>query len=145
MAVEKQMTPSNIEIDDSESVEVEVINPDAVSISGDDESMVIDFSGEMVDQIMALLEKHRVPCGRVNTARDIVKDPHVRAREMLVDMAYPGVGTVPLPGIPVKLSETPGKIETRAPGLGEHNEVVYSQLLDLTGQELESMKNAGII
>ena len=52
MAVEKQMTPSNIEIDDSESVEVEVINPDAISISGDDESMVIDFSGEMVDQIM---------------------------------------------------------------------------------------------
>ncbi|MEC8283190.1 MAG: hypothetical protein VX024_01455, partial [SAR324 cluster bacterium] len=52
MAVEKQMTPSNIEIDDSESVEVEIVNPDSVSVSGDDESMVIDFSGEMVEQIM---------------------------------------------------------------------------------------------
>ncbi len=98
-----------------------------------------------VDQVMELLEKQRVPCGRVNTARDIVNDPHIRAREMLVDMPYPGVGTVPLPGIPVKLSETPGKIETRAPRLGEHNQAVYGQLLDLTGPELESMKNAGII
>lgn len=33
----------------------------------------------------------------------------IRAREMLVNMPYPGVGTVPLPGIPAKLSETPGK------------------------------------
>ena len=52
MAVEKQMTPSDVEMEGTEAVEVEVINPDAVSISGDDESMVIDFSGEMVEQIM---------------------------------------------------------------------------------------------
>ncbi len=103
------------------------------------------MAARTVDQIMQLLEKQRVPCGRVNTARDIVNDPHIRAREMLVDMPYPGVGTVPLPGIPVKLSETPGKIENRAPAIGEHNETVYGQLLDLTGQELESLKNAGII
>ena len=49
MAVEKQMTPSDVEMEGTEAVEVEVINPDAVSISGDDESMVIDFSGEMVE------------------------------------------------------------------------------------------------
>ena len=52
MAVEKQMTPAGIDVEDTDAVEVEVINPDAVSISGDDESMVIDFSGEMVEQIM---------------------------------------------------------------------------------------------
>ena len=96
-------------------------------------------------QVIELLEKQRVPCGRVNTARDIINDPHVRAREMLVDVSYPGVGAVPLPGIPVKLSETPGQIETPAPGLGVHNEAVYGKLLGLSSRELESMKNAGII
>ena len=69
----------------------------------------------------------------------------IRAREMLVNMPYPGVGTVPLPGIPAKLSETPGKIETRAPRLGEHNEAVCGQLLEFSSEELESMKNTGII
>ena len=96
-------------------------------------------------QVIELLEKQRVPCGRVNTARDIINDPHVRAREMIVDVSYPGVGSVPLPGIPVKLSETPGQIETPAPGLGEHNETVYGKLLGLSSRELESIKNAGII
>ena len=98
-----------------------------------------------IAQVIELLEKQRVPCGRVNTARDIINDPHVRAREMLVDVSYPGVGAVPLPGIPVKLSETPGQIETPAPGLGEHNEAVYGKLLGLSSRELESIKNAGII
>jgi crotonobetainyl-CoA:carnitine CoA-transferase CaiB-like acyl-CoA transferase len=102
-------------------------------------------AGYSVAEVVELLENQRVPCGRVNTAEDIVNDPHIKAREMLVNMPYPGVGSVPLPGIPVKLSETPGKIESRAPYLGEHNEEVYGQLLDYSPEKLESMKNAGII
>jgi crotonobetainyl-CoA:carnitine CoA-transferase CaiB-like acyl-CoA transferase len=96
-------------------------------------------------EVVEMLEKQRVPCGRVNTAEDIVNDPHIKAREMLIHMPDSETGTVPMPGIPVKLSETPGKIETRAPDLGEHNEAVYGQLLDLSREELESMENAGII
>ncbi len=67
------------------------------------------------------LEEKRVPCGRVNSTRELVNDPHLIAREMLVTRHYPGVGAVPLPGIPVKLLETPGKIESNALRLGEHN------------------------
>ena len=52
MAVEKQMTPSDVDVEDTEAVEVEIVNPEAVSISDDDGAMVIDFSGDMVDQIM---------------------------------------------------------------------------------------------
>jgi crotonobetainyl-CoA:carnitine CoA-transferase CaiB-like acyl-CoA transferase len=98
-----------------------------------------------VSEVVELLEQHRVPCGRVNCARDLVDNPHIKAREMLVNMPYPDVGTVPLPGIPVKLSQTPGKIETRAPGLGEHNDTIYGQLLKLSPEDLESMKTAGVI
>ena len=44
MAVEKQMIPSDVEMEATEAVELEIVNPDSVSVSGDDESMVIDFS-----------------------------------------------------------------------------------------------------
>jgi crotonobetainyl-CoA:carnitine CoA-transferase CaiB-like acyl-CoA transferase len=96
-------------------------------------------------EIVRLLEAKRVPCGRVNSVRELVNDPHLTAREMLVNVQYPGVGAVPLPGIPVKLSETPGKIETNAPRLGEHNSEIYSRLLGYSQTELDSMKQAGVI
>ena len=52
MAVEKQMIPSEVDVEDTEEVEIEVVNPDAVGISMDGESMVIDFDGEMTEQLM---------------------------------------------------------------------------------------------
>ena len=96
-------------------------------------------------EVVRLLEKKRVPCGRVNTARELVNDEHLKAREMLITRHYPGVGTVPLPGVPVKLSETPGKIETNAARLGEHNREIYTQLLRYTQKELDSMRQEGVV
>jgi len=98
-----------------------------------------------VSEVVRLLEEKRVPCGRVNSVRELVNNPHLIAREMLINRQYPGVGEVPLPGIPVKLSETPGKIETNAPRLGEHNKEIYSQLLHYTQKELDSLRHAGVI
>ena len=67
------------------------------------------------------------------------------ARQMLVNMQYPGVGEVPQPGIPVKLSETPGKIKTIAPRLGEHKSEIYRRLLGYSRRRLDSLKHAGVI
>lgn len=52
MAVEKQMSPADLDIENPDEVEVEVVNPDAVGISVDGESMVIDFTGEMSESLM---------------------------------------------------------------------------------------------
>lgn len=52
MAVEKQMSPAELEMAGTGEVEVEVVNPDAVGISVEGESMVIDFTGEMAEEIM---------------------------------------------------------------------------------------------
>ena len=52
MAVEKQMSPANLDIEDAPEVEVEIVNPDMVSVQSEDESMVIDFTGEVAESIM---------------------------------------------------------------------------------------------
>lgn len=98
-----------------------------------------------VAEVIAVLEANRIPCSRVNNAADIANDPQVKAREMLVEVEYPGVGPVPLSGIPLKFSLTPGKIETRAPMAGEHNREVYCGLLGLSQDELKSLQGEGII
>jgi CoA:oxalate CoA-transferase len=98
-----------------------------------------------VAETVQRLETSRVPCGRVNSVDALVNDPHLLAREMLVNRHYPGVGPVPLPGVPVKLSETPGKIETNAPQLGEHNEEIYCDLLHYSLKDLDRMRDEGVI
>ena len=52
MAVEKQMSPADLDMEGAPEVEVEVVNPDAVGISVEGESMVIDFTGEMADELI---------------------------------------------------------------------------------------------
>lgn len=98
-----------------------------------------------VKEALDLLEKARVPCGPVNNIANIVDNPHVKAREMIVDIDFPGSGPVPLSGIVPKLSRTPGKIERRAPLIGEDNEEIYCKLLNLSLEELRQLKQEGVV
>ena len=63
-----------------------------------------------------------------STTRQVVEDPHTRAREMVVEMEHPEAGTVYGLGIPVKLSGTPGSIRRPAPLLGEHSDEIRAEL-----------------
>ena len=96
-------------------------------------------------EAIEVLEKKRVPCCKVNDAAEIVGHPQVEAREMIVQMDYPGVGKVPVSGIPLKLPKSPGKIKRRAPDVGEHNEEVYHELLGLSRDEVKALKKDGAI
>lgn len=93
-----------------------------------------------VDEIVETLSKARVPCSQVNDVAQMIEDPQVKSREALVDIEYPNVGKIPMPGVTVKMSETPGSIDRRAPQPGEHNEEVYTALLGLTTEELSQLK-----
>jgi crotonobetainyl-CoA:carnitine CoA-transferase CaiB-like acyl-CoA transferase len=71
----------------------------------------------------------RVPVGPVNNAADLVDDPHVRAREMLVAIEHPGSGRpVITPNTPMRFTETPGGVYRRAPKLGEHTDEILAEL-----------------
>ena len=98
-----------------------------------------------VDEVIALLEKARLPCGRINSVGEAVNDPQLLAREMIVEIEQPGAGKVPISGVSIKLSETPGEIRTPAPAPGEHSEEIYCGLLGFSPQEFLQLKEKGII
>jgi CoA:oxalate CoA-transferase len=98
-----------------------------------------------VDEVIRILDRARVPCSKVNNIAEMVNDPQVKARDMLIDMEYPGIGKIPLPGVPIKMSRTPGDIEMPAPEVGEHNQEVYSRLLGFTKEQLAQLKAEGVI
>ena len=70
---------------------------------------------------LAMLEEAGVVAGPIYNMDQVYKDPQVLARNMLVDINDPDLGTIHNIGVPVKFSATPGRIRTRAPMLGEHS------------------------
>jgi crotonobetainyl-CoA:carnitine CoA-transferase CaiB-like acyl-CoA transferase len=98
-----------------------------------------------VDEVVTTLQGAGVPCEQVKSVYQLVDDPQVKARQMIIDFDHPDLGKIPLPGIPIKLSLTPGRIGSPAPKLGEHNEEIYGKLLGLDAAKLHQLKQEGII
>jgi crotonobetainyl-CoA:carnitine CoA-transferase CaiB-like acyl-CoA transferase len=75
---------------------------------------------------------------------EIIDDPQVQAREMIVDFKDERFGNIKYIGMPFKLSETPGSIRTRAPGHGEHTEEILRSL-NYSKQEIETLRKKAVI
>lgn len=97
------------------------------------------------DAWVEALEAIGVPCGPVNTVDKVANDPQVLARDMIAEVEHDITGTVQIPGIPIKLSETPGQIDAPAPNLGEHTSEVLTDLLGLGTAEINQLKQDGVV
>ena len=81
-----------------------------------------------VTEVLQILGDAKVPAGRVYTAKDIVEDPHYRARDMILRQATRDGHELEVPGIVPKLLGTPGAVRSSAPGLGDDTDNVLAQL-----------------
>lgn len=90
-----------------------------------------------------LMESLRIPSGPVNTVSEILNDPHIKEREMVVEKEHPDIGTLKMLGIPIKFSRTNGSIEEVPPRLGEHTELILSQL-GFSEKEIQSLEEEGV-
>lgn len=88
-----------------------------------------------------ILNEAGIPNGPINTIDKVIEDPQIKAREMIVEIDHPIVGEFKVPGIPIKLSETPGKIRKTSPILGEHTEEVLKELLGYEESEIGELAN----
>ncbi len=86
-----------------------------------------------------------VPSGPINTVEMVVKDEQVLARNMIQEVDHPKVGMSSLPGIPVKISGVDDNIRFAAPTLGQHNEKILSEYLGYTKEEIEELKEGGVL
>ena len=74
------------------------------------------------------LDAAGVPCTRVNRIDQAVEEDQVKARDMIVEIDVPDLGRIKVAGLPVKLSETPGRMDRHPPHLGEHTGEVLRAL-----------------
>ncbi|HEV8715312.1 MAG TPA: formyl-CoA transferase [Candidatus Binatia bacterium] len=78
-------------------------------------------------EVMKILAVVGVPCGACQDTGEVLNDPHLQAREMIVEVEHPVRGKYITAGNPVKLSASPTTIET-APLLGQHNREILTEL-----------------
>ena len=94
---------------------------------------------------IALLEQHAVPCGPINTVRDVFDDPQVRARGMQLSMEHAKAGDVPIVASPIRLSDTPVSYRTSPPELGAHTDDVLARHLQMTEAQITALKDKGVL
>ena len=87
------------------------------------------FSEKTIAEWLNVLETAELPCAPINTVDKIVNDPQIKAREMIVEIEHPVAGHLKMPGVPVKMSLTPGSVDTPAPMLGQHTAELLKEIL----------------
>jgi crotonobetainyl-CoA:carnitine CoA-transferase CaiB-like acyl-CoA transferase len=91
------------------------------------------FSAFTLDALVARLEEHGVPCGRVRTVAEALADPQVEARQMLIPFPDEAeLGSFRVLGNPIKLSDSPADLSRRPPRLGEHTAEILEELASRT-------------
>ena len=86
------------------------------------------FSTATTEEWFERLDAENIPAGPVKFHDEVFHDPHILARDMVVEVDHPAAGRHRTLGTPVKLSATPGSIRRPAPLLGEHTEEVLAEL-----------------
>src|SRR6266404_3624306 len=96
------------------------------------------------DEWYDLLVKADVCVGKVYEPEEMVQDPQVQARDMIVEMKHPTLGTIKEFGIPIKLSGPPGTARTPAPYAGEHTEAVLREL-GMSAAEVKALREKKVV
>ncbi|MEY4226301.1 MAG: hypothetical protein RL190_1058 [Actinomycetota bacterium] len=97
-------------------------------------------------ELDAMLAEANVVSAGVYSAADMYDDPHFRERGLIVDIEDPEIGTMPVPGITPKLSQTPGSIRWGGKWeIGADNEEIWCGLVGLSQSELGDLQQAGIV
>ena len=97
------------------------------------------------DNLIEICTESDVPAGAINTISDIFNDPHFEERQVMKNFDVPNLGKITVPNVIPGLSDSPGAVESLGPDLGQDNYAIYKQELGLSEEDLNELKNIGVI
>lgn len=104
------------------------------------------WTGERtVKDVGEILDRERVANSPILNIQQVCDDPHLKARGYFVEVTHPIIGKAKIPGVPFKLSDTPGGVERPSPLVGEHNERILGKYLGMKKEEIDQLKKEGAI
>ncbi len=120
--------------------------PMAGSTGGDPRRARVDAwcAERTVDDICAILSEAGIPAGPVRTISEVAKDPHLWEREMLVKTDDAVAGEMYVPGVTIKMSQTPGRLGP-VPTPGQHTDEILSNVLGYDRTTIDELRKAGVV
>jgi formyl-CoA transferase len=110
-----------------------------------DEVVVPEMARLTKRQCLDAFERAGIPAGPINDLPQVFADPHIRARNSVVEMQHPSLGPVRCLASPMRLSESPVCQDNRPPLLGEHTREVLRDLLDLSDEGIEDLRTRSLV
>jgi crotonobetainyl-CoA:carnitine CoA-transferase CaiB-like acyl-CoA transferase len=86
-----------------------------------------------------------VPCGSVRNVHEVLTDPHLEARRMIEVVEHASAGIIRVLGVPIKLSDTPGRVRTAPPLLGQHTDGVLRNDVGLSDADVARLRESRVI
>jgi crotonobetainyl-CoA:carnitine CoA-transferase CaiB-like acyl-CoA transferase len=106
------------------------------------ESLFIQFD---IAHWLSILEAAGVPCGSINSIDQVMDNPQVKAREMVIQVAHPTAGNIHMVASPLKIPTIPAREALPPPLLGEHTEQILQDLLGLDHEAVQALRAEQVI
>jgi len=103
------------------------------------------IASDTLEHWLGRLRDAGVPAGAVRDIDAVLADAQTAARAMVATVQHQSIGTLPVLGVPVKLSDTPGSVRTAPPLLGQHTAAVLQQDLGLSPSRINALASAGVL
>ena len=94
---------------------------------------------------LSLLEAAGVPCGPINSIDQLLNDPQVQARQMVIEVPHPNAGSVRMIASPLKIPTNPVEVRLPPPILGEHTAEILHDMLGYDQKTIEEMRISQVI
>jgi formyl-CoA transferase len=102
------------------------------------------IGGRSLQENLEIIEKNKLTAVHVQTIAEIERDPHWQARQLTLDVAD-DLAVVRMHNVFPRLSGTPGEIRWAGGRMGAHNDDFFSQQFGLSLEEIEALRNRGIV
>ena len=80
-----------------------------------------------------------------STIDKVVENPQVISRNMIVETQHPTAGKLKVPGIPIKMSETPGEIRMPFPILSQYTDEILNELLEFSEEQINILRKEDVL
>ena len=104
------------------------------------------FATQSSDYWLTELERHKIPCGPINTISQVFRDPHIRQRGLLREVHHPAAGKpLRMVGSPIRMSAVTPEIRRPPPTAGQHTEELLGEVLGLDSAAVARLRDEGIV
>lgn len=95
-------------------------------------------------ELEVILSAEGIPFGNILSIPEVVEHPQIRERNMVLEVEDPALGKIRIPGVPIKMHETPGAVDKPAPLLGEHTDQVLKEL-GYSASAIKALHEKGVV